>query len=94
MTVFSKTYTFRAGVVIFLTLLVYIPAMCFVLSAPLFFMGGLVRPGLSAVLIVFGGYLLWQRNREGWVLRENGSHFAQMEEELGRFLHFDNGEQA
>jgi len=62
--------------------LVYIPAMCFVLSAPLFFMGGLVRPGLSAVLVAFGGYLLWQRNREGWVLRENGGHFAELEEKI------------
>jgi putative tricarboxylic transport membrane protein len=45
--------------------LLYIPVMAIVLAIPLFFMGSLVRTILAALLLGWGVYALWRRNKGG-----------------------------
>jgi putative tricarboxylic transport membrane protein len=60
--------------------LVYIPLMAIVLSFPIFFMEGFVRPGLAALFAGWGIYELWKRRAGGWKLLVEDDHFAEMHE--------------
>ena len=60
--------------------LVYIPLMAIVLACPLLFMDGIVRTVLAVVLLVWGIYALWKRNKGGWKLEAEDDHFAEMHE--------------
>jgi putative tricarboxylic transport membrane protein len=60
--------------------LLYIPVMAIVLAIPLFFMGSLVRTILAALLLGWGVYALWRRNKGGWKLVAEDDHFAEMHE--------------
>lgn len=49
--------------------LFYLPLACFAASIPLFMMGGIPRPTLAAIIVLFGAYTLWRRAQTGWKLR-------------------------
>lgn len=46
--------------------LFYLPAACFAVSAPIFMMGGTIRPVLATIVAGFGAYQLWRRRQNGW----------------------------
>ncbi len=48
--------------------LFYLPLACFAAAVPLFMMGGLPRPTLAALVVLFGVYTLWRRAQSGWKL--------------------------
>jgi putative tricarboxylic transport membrane protein len=48
--------------------LFYLPAGCFAVSIPVFMMGGIPRPIIAAIIVIFGAYTLWRRWRSGWAL--------------------------
>lgn len=52
--------------------LIYPIAILFVLSVPLFMMGGTSRPVIGVVMIGLGGYLLYRNIRNGWRLDGGG----------------------
>ncbi len=48
--------------------LFYLPAACFAVSVPLFMMGGIPRPVIAVITVLFGARVLWQRWKSGWKL--------------------------
>lgn len=48
--------------------LFYLPLASLALSIPLIMMGGIVRPGIGALLIVYALYKLYQHHKAGWAL--------------------------
>lgn len=48
--------------------LFYLPLAGLALSIPLIMMGGIVRPGIGALLIVYALYKLYQHHKAGWAL--------------------------
>ncbi len=46
--------------------LFYLPGACFAASVPLFMMGGVPRPVLATIILGYGAYQLWRRQRNGW----------------------------
>lgn len=46
--------------------LFYLPVACFAAAIPLFMMGGLPRPTLAGIVVLFGAYTLWKRAQNGW----------------------------
>jgi putative tricarboxylic transport membrane protein len=58
--------------------LIYIPLMAITLAGPLLFMEGGVRTALAVLLLGWGAYTLWKRNKEGWKLVAEDDHFAEM----------------
>ncbi len=60
----------------------YLPAVPLVMAAPLFMMGGLVRPAIAIGLIGLGVWLLWRRYQSGWTLpaRAVGEHDLEVRE--------------
>ena len=60
----------------------YVPAVPLVLSAPLFMMGGTVRPVIATGLAVFSVWLLWRRYQSGWTLpaRDASEHDLEVRE--------------
>jgi putative tricarboxylic transport membrane protein len=60
--------------------LIYIPLMAIVLAIPLLFMVGGVRTVLAALLLGWGFYALWKRNKDGWKLVVEDDRFAELRE--------------
>jgi putative tricarboxylic transport membrane protein len=60
--------------------LVYPSLLAFGLSIPMFMMGGVVRPGLGALLIAIGAYFLVKRHRSGWQLDPRDADAPQLQE--------------
>lgn len=60
--------------------LFYPALMSFGLAMPLFMMGGVVRPGLGLVIVLYGAYLLWRNARNGWRLQAPPEHSATLRE--------------
>ncbi|NIP48075.1 MAG: Tat pathway signal protein [Gammaproteobacteria bacterium] len=56
--------------------LFYLPSACFAVSIPLFLMGGVPRPVIGVLVVLFGAHLLWKRWKSGWKLdpRESEAH--------------------
>ena len=52
--------------------LFYMPAASLALSVPLIMMGGIVRPGIGVLLIVYALYKLYQHHKAGWALPRKG----------------------
>ena len=48
--------------------LLYLPFACFAAALPLFMMGGVPRPIIAMLVVVFGAYTLWRRWKSGWML--------------------------
>jgi putative tricarboxylic transport membrane protein len=48
--------------------LFYLPMACFAVSIPLFMMGGIPRPVIACIVLLFGARVLWQRWKSGWKL--------------------------
>jgi len=48
--------------------LFYLPAACVVVSVPLFMMGGIPRPAIATIVLLFGAWTLWKRWKSGWAL--------------------------
>jgi putative tricarboxylic transport membrane protein len=46
--------------------LFYLPGACFAASLPLYMMGGVPRPLLATIIVGYGAYQLWRRQRNGW----------------------------
>ena len=48
--------------------LFYLPLACFGAAGPLYMMGGVPRPVIATIVIVFGAWTLWKRWKLGWEL--------------------------
>jgi putative tricarboxylic transport membrane protein len=48
--------------------LFYLPLACFAAAAPLYMMGGLPRPVIATIVVVYGARTLWKRWKSGWEL--------------------------
>jgi putative tricarboxylic transport membrane protein len=53
--------------------LFYLPFACFAASVPLFMMGGVPRPTIAVLIIVFGAWTLFKRWKSGWQLDSNAA---------------------
>ena len=60
--------------------LVYPALMSICLAGPLFLMGGIVRPVLASVMVLFGVWMLWRHARNGWQLEPRPEHSVEIEE--------------
>ena len=59
--------------------LVFPALLSLCLAVPLFMMEGIVRPGVSIVLVFAAAYLLWRQAQNGWRLEPVTDHPIQME---------------
>ncbi|NIA68549.1 Tat pathway signal protein [Pelagibius litoralis] len=50
--------------------LVYVPLASLALSVPLIMMGGIVRPGIGLLLIVYALYKLYRHHQAGWAVHQ------------------------
>ncbi len=48
--------------------LFYMPLACFGAAVPLYMMGGVPRPVIATIVIVYGTWTLWKRWKSGWEL--------------------------
>ncbi len=48
--------------------LFYMPLACFSAAAPLYMMGGVPRPVIATIVVVYGAWTLWKRWKSGWEL--------------------------
>ncbi len=48
--------------------LFYMPLACFCAAGPLYMMGGVPRPVIATIVIVYGTWTLWKRWKSGWEL--------------------------
>jgi len=48
--------------------LFYMPLACLGASVPLYMMGGIPRPVIATIVVVYGAYTLWKRWKSGWKL--------------------------
>ena len=60
--------------------LIYLPAACFAAAVPLTMMGGIPRPTLAAIIVLYGAYTLWIRARSGWKLHPEEAEELQISE--------------
>ena len=50
--------------------LFYMPFACVAASVPLYMMGGIPRPIIATIVVVFGAWTLFRRWQSGWALEE------------------------
>ena len=50
--------------------LFYMPFACVAASVPLYMMGGMPRPIIATIVVVFGAWTLFKRWKSGWALEE------------------------
>jgi putative tricarboxylic transport membrane protein len=48
--------------------LFYMPLACFGAAGPLYMMGGVPRPVIATIVVVYGAWTLWKRWKSGWEL--------------------------
>ena len=48
--------------------LFYLPIACFCAAGPLYMMGGVPRPVIATIVVVYGAWTLWKRWKSGWEL--------------------------
>ncbi len=48
--------------------LFYLPFACLTAAIPLYMMGGVPRPAIATIVVVFGTWTLWRRWKSGWQL--------------------------
>ena len=48
--------------------LFYLPLACFCAAGPLYMMGGVPRPVIATIVVVYGAWTLWKRWKSGWEL--------------------------
>ena len=46
------------------------PFACVAAAVPLYMMGGIPRPIIATIVVVFGAWTLFKRWKSGWVLEE------------------------
>jgi putative tricarboxylic transport membrane protein len=60
--------------------LFYLPFACFGAAVPLYMMGGVPRPVIATLVVLYGAWTLWKRARRGWQLDARDAEAVELKE--------------